>query len=134
MASLLYPLAKESFLKGEIALQSNDIRCVLVDTGAYTYSASHQFLSDVAVGARIAVSTALQSKTTTSGVFDAADITINGVSGATVEAVIVYQHTGSDGTARLIAYVDNITPQPFIPNSGNVTITFDNGSNKIFGI
>ena len=44
----------------------------------------------------------------------------------------VYQYTGVDATARLIAYIDSATGLPFLPSGGNVAIQWDNGANKIF--
>lgn len=128
MASAIYPKAKEAFLGGDIALDSDDIRVVLVDSADYTYSAAHDFLDDVAAGARVAVSGALAGKTITNGTFDANDVTITGVSGDQLEAVVIYQHTGSDATARLIAYVDTFASGvPLTPDGGNVVVTWAAG-------
>jgi hypothetical protein len=77
MANAVYPKALEGFLKADIDMDS-DIRLALVDAGAYTYSATHQFVSDLS--GVIARSTALQSKTMTGGAFDCDDIVVTGVS------------------------------------------------------
>lgn len=122
MASLLYDKAREKYLTGSLNFSSNDIRAILVDTGAYTFSAAHEFLTSVAGGARIGVSAALASKTVTSGVADAADITITSVSGASIEAIILYRHTGTDSTSELIAYWDGLTATP---NGGDITIKWN---------
>ena len=46
---------------------------------------------------------------------------------------MLFKHTGSDATARLICYIDTATGLPFTPAAGQaVAITWDNGSNKIF--
>lgn len=131
MASAWYPKGLEGFIGGDIALDTDDIRAILVDTGTYTYSSAHDFLDDVTAGARIAVSSALASKTITNGVFDAADKTLTAVSGASVEAIIIYQHTGTDSTSRLILFIDTGTGLPVTPNGGDITIQWDNGANKI---
>ncbi|MFE5675092.1 hypothetical protein ACFQ7B_07620 [Streptomyces erythrochromogenes] len=117
MASALYPSFKQLLLGGDIDLAADDIRAVLVDTADYTYSAAHDFLDDVAAGARVAVSGALASKTIASGVFDAADVTFTAATGDSVEAVVLYKHTGSDATASLIAYIDGVS---VTPNGGNI--------------
>lgn len=133
MASGLYDKAREGFLEGDIDWGANDIRAILIDAGQYTVNlGTHQFLSSVPAGARIAVSGALGTKTSTGGVADAADVTFTSVSGATVEAVILYVHTGSDATARLICYIDSGVGLPITPNGGDITIRWDNGANKIF--
>ncbi|WP_030659750.1 MULTISPECIES: hypothetical protein [Streptomyces] len=117
MASALYPSFKQLLLGGDIDLAADDIRAVLVDTADYTYSAAHDFLDDVAAGARVAVSGALASKTIASGVFDAADVTFTAATGDSVEAIVLYKHTGADATAPLIAYIDGVS---VTPNGGNI--------------
>lgn len=132
MANVLYDKGREGFLAGEIDWDADDIRAILVDTNDYAFSAAHDFLDDVAAGARVAVSGSLTGKSTTSGVADAADPTFTAVVGDPSEAVILYKHTGSDATARLIAYMDTGTGLPVTPNGGDINLTFDNGANKIF--
>lgn len=133
MANALYDKAREAFLAGDLDWDANTIKCVLVDTGAYTVDlAAHQYLSSIAAGARIATSGALAGKTVAAGVADADDVTIATVTGATVEALVIYQDTGSEATSRLIAYIDTATGLPLTPNGGNVTIAWDAGANKIF--
>lgn len=132
--SFLYDKGREGFLDGSIDWDTDDIRAILIDTGAYTaVQATDDFLADIAGGARIAVSGALGSKTATAGVADASDVTFSAVSGASVEAIVLYKHTGSDATARLIAYIDSATSGlPVTPNGGDITIQWDNGANRIF--
>lgn len=133
MASALYDKGREGFLDGSIDWDTDDVRAILVDTGTYTYSAAHDFLDDVGAPSRIAVSSALGSKTVTSGVADAADVTFTAVTGASVEAIIIYKHTGTDSTSRLICYIDTASSGlPVTPNGGDITVTWDNGANKIF--
>lgn len=133
MASILYDKGREGFLDGSIDWDTDDVRAILVDAGAYAVSAAHDFLDDVAAGARIAVSAALGSKTVTSGVADAADVTFTAVTGASVEAIVIYKHTGTDGTSRLIAYIDTASSGlPVTPNGGDITVQWDSGANRIF--
>lgn len=133
MASAIYPKGKEQMLQGGINMSTADIRFILVDTADYTYSAAHEFLSDVAAAGRVAVTASgVGSKTFTDGVFDAADITFSSVTGDVSEALIIYAHTGTEGTSRLIAYLDSATGLPVTPNGGNITVTWDSGANKIF--
>jgi hypothetical protein len=134
MASALYDKGREGFLDGSIDWDTDDIRAILVDTGAYTVNtATHDMLDDVAAGARISVSSALGSKTVTAGVADAADVTFTAVTGASVEAIVLYKHTGTESTSRLICYIDTASSGlPVSPNGGDITIQWDNGANKIF--
>lgn len=125
MADKIYPKAKEAFLSGDIDLTSDDIRVILVDGADYTYSDSHDFLDDVPSGARVATSGALTGKSVTNGAFDADDVTLTSVTGDASEAVIIYQHTGTDSTARLIAYRDNSGAFTVTPNGGNITLQWN---------
>lgn len=122
MASALYPSFKQLLLGGDIDLAADDIRAIIVDSADYTYSAAHDKLDDVAAGSRVAVSSALTSKTITGGVFDAADVTYSSVTGDSVEAIVLYKHTGTDSTSDLIAYIDGIS---VTPNGGNVVVQWD---------
>lgn len=133
MANALYAKGRQGFLDGSIDWDTDTIKCVLVDTGAYTVDlAAHQFLSDVPSGARIATSGALTSPTATDGVADAADVVFTAVTGVQSEALVLYKDTGAAGTSRLIAYIDTATGLPVTPNGGNITVVWDNGANKIF--
>lgn len=124
MANALYPLAKKAFLDGDLDLLSDDIKVVLVDLDDYTYSAQHEYLSDVPAGARVATSGNLASKSTTGGTFDSADPSFSAVSGDPAEALILYQDSGSAATSRLIAYYDTgVTGLPVTPNGGDINVT-----------
>lgn len=132
VASGLYASFRQSLLSGGIDLTSADIRAILIDNGAYTVNlAAHATLTDVPAGARISVSGSLASKTVTGGVFDAADTLFSAVTGATTEAVLLYKHTGTDGTSSLLAYIDGVA---LTPNGSSATVQWDNGANKIFAL
>lgn len=133
MANALFDNARELFLTGVLDWSTDTIKAVLVDTGSYTVNLStHANLSDVSGGARIATSSAFASKTTTGGAADAADVTFSSVSGASVEAIIIYKDSGVESTSSLIAYIDTATGLPITPNGGDIIVTWDNGANKIF--
>jgi hypothetical protein len=93
----------------------------------YTYSASHEFPSDIPSGARIATSGNLASKTFgNDGSFDSDDPTLSGVNGDTVEAIVLYIDTGTAGSSRLIMYQDRgVTGVPLTPDGSDVQITVD---------
>lgn len=133
MANSLYAKARQRFLEGAINWGTDTIQALLIDTGAYTVDlATHEFLSDVAAGARIAGPMTLTSKTSTDGAADAADVTFATVTGASIEAVILYKDTGTEATSPLIAYIDIASGLPVTPNSGDINVVWDNGTNKIF--
>lgn len=133
MANALYDKAREKFLLAQINWSSDTLAAVLVDTGAYTPNlTTHEFLSDIPIGARISTSGALSGKTTALGAADANDTTFTAVTGTTVETIIIYKDTGTAATSSLIAYVDTATGLPITPNGGDIIVTWDNGANKIF--
>lgn len=133
MANALFDKARQRFLEGQFNWNTDTIKAVLVDTGTYSPNLSaHEFLSDVSTGARIAVSGAFTGKTTAGGAADANDITFTSVTGASIEAIMLYKDTGTDATSPLIAYIDTATGLPITPNGGDIIVTWDNGANKIF--
>jgi hypothetical protein len=133
MANSLYTKAKQALIAADIDLEADDIRVVLVDGADYTPNlATHQFLSDIPAGARVAVSGALQNKTVTDGVFDADDIVVAAVSGDQFEYLVFYKHTGVEGTSRLLYIIDTATGLPCTPNSSDITLSWSSGADKIF--
>jgi hypothetical protein len=56
-------------------------------------------------GALVGAKVSLASKTFVQGVFDAADPTFTSVSGASVEAILVFKDTGTNSTSRVIAII-----------------------------
>lgn len=94
--------------------------------------ATHDNLDDIPAGARVAVSGALQSKTVTDGVFDADDKIIAAVSGDQFEYLVLYKHTGTESTSRLILLIDTATGLPCTPNGSDITISWPSGADRIF--
>ncbi len=140
MANALFDPGREGFLDATIDWDTAVIKVALVR--AYTFSASHKFVSDVtgASGVLHATSAALGSKTVTNGVADAADVTFTAVTAnASNHSLLIFQASAVTGGAdvaasaqRLIAWIDTGTNLPVVPNGGDVTVAWDNGSNKIF--
>lgn len=135
MANTLFDKARQRFLEAQFNWMTDTIKCILVDTGAYTpQTAVHEFLSDIPTSARIAGPVTLTAKATTGGAADAADCTFTSVSGASIEAIVIYKDTGTESTSPLIAYIDTATGLPITPNGGDIIVTWDNGANKIFKV
>lgn len=133
MSNAIYGLGREGFLGGDIDWDADTIKVVAVDTALYTVAIdTDQFLSSIAAGARIATSAALSAKTKALGVAGAANVVYSAVTGASIEAIVVYQDTGVEGTSRLIAYIDTATGLPVTPNGGDINLNWDAGVNKIF--
>jgi hypothetical protein len=127
MANKLYPKTKKQFLQAGIDLSAVNVRAMLIDTAAYTYNDAHDFLDDIPSGARIAVSGNLTGKTLgDDGSFDSDDPTFTGVSGASIEAIVLYVHTGDESTSRLIMHQDTgVDGLPLTPGGSDVQITVD---------
>ena len=133
MANELYDKGREGFLDGSIDWDTDDIRCILVDAADYSVDlAAHDNLDDIPAGARVATSAALTGKTVVAGVADADDVTFSAVTGDQSEALVIYKHTGTESTSRLIAYINDATGLPVTPNGGDITIQWDSAASKIF--
>lgn len=131
MTSALFNPGREGFLDGSIDWDTQDIRVMLVKS-TYTYDATDKFISDLG-SVDNGRSAALGTKTVTDGVASAASTSLTATSAVACNALVVFYHTGSDASARLIAYIDNATGLPFTPAaSQTVNITWDTGANKIF--
>lgn len=130
--NVLMPAAKQALLEGRVDWTSDPIFCVLVDTGAYTFSLAHASLADVPAAARVATSGTLANRSTTNGVADAADITIGVVSGVTVEAVALFN--GSGESSLYMCYLDQASGLPVTPAGDAITIAWDNGTRRVFAL
>lgn len=107
-----------------VDFDTDDIRIILYDEGADALNLADQDLADIVAGARIAVSANLTSKTVGSvgpGIFDHADEVFVAVSGASVESLTYYKHSGVEATSPVIMNLDSWTGLPVTPNGGNIT-------------
>ena len=124
MPNQLYPLAKEAFIAGDLALDTDNIKSILTRE---VYVAGDQFLSDLAIGA-VATSGNLTGKSITLGSFDTADIVHASVgAGAAIEYIVLYQDSGTPGSSRLIAHIDTATGLPVTPDGTNITVEVNAG-------
>lgn len=118
MADALFNKAKEQLLQAGINLSSDDIRVMLVKS-TYVFDATDEFISDLGAVDN-GRSAALTSKTFANGTFDAADTSLTATVAAACNACVVFKHTGSDASARLIAYIDFSAFTPAASQSVNV--------------
>lgn len=132
MANAIYPLWKQEILKGTAnnLLNSTEgstgVCCAMVHTTAgYTYNEAHQFYSSLTN--LVGTDQEILTKTQVNGVFDGTDLTYTSVTGAAVEALVLYRkNAGANTTWPLIAYIDTgVTNLPVTPNGGNITITWN---------
>lgn len=134
MANALYPKWKEALLQFTTNnnLSAGTVKVALVDTAVYTYNSADQFY-DAGTGTDVQSATVgtpqtIGTKTFAAGVFDGADVTFTAVTGASVEALVIYIDTGTGTTSPLVAYIDTgVTGLPVTPNGGDITVTW-NGS------
>ena len=127
MANNIYPKYKEVILGAatNTNLLTGTVKVALVDTGVYTYSAAHQFLTSL-TGVVGTAGTIGATKSVTNGVFDGADVTFTAVTGNSVEALVIYVDTGVAATSPLVAYIDtSVTGLPVTPNGGDISITWN---------
>jgi hypothetical protein len=83
----------------------------------------------------VATSSALASRTTSDGQFDAADVTYTALTGDTVTSWVLYRDSGTESTSTLIGYFDtksDASALSYTPNGSNLTLSF--GASGIFTI
>jgi hypothetical protein len=126
MANAIYPKYKEALLQSSAnSSLTGTVKVALVDTGVYTYSAAHEFLTSL-TGIVGTDQTIGATKSYTNGVFDGGDVTFTAVTGNTVEALVIYIDTGNSSTSRLVAYIDTgVTGLPVTPNGGDIAVTWN---------
>jgi len=131
MANALYPLWKQELLKGTANTDldqtgTNGVYAALVDTGTYTYSASHQYYSSLSgIGG---TPQEITTPTQVTGTFDGDNVTFTAVAGTvSYEAIVLYRkNAGANTTWALIAYIDtSVTGLPVTSNGGDITITWN---------
>jgi len=130
MANAIYPKYKEALLNNsaDSALTGSGatgLYVALVDTGTYTFSSAHQFYSSLS--GIVGTDQEILTPTLVNGTVDGGDVTFTAVSGASVEALVLYRkNAGANTTWRLIAYIDtSVTGLPVTPNGGDITITWN---------
>jgi hypothetical protein len=131
MANAIYPKWKESLLGGapNSALTGSGttgLYVALVDTGVYTYNATHQFYSSLAGIA--GTDQEITAVTVASGTVDGNNTSHAAVAaGPSLEALVLYRrNTGASSTWQLVAYLDTgVTGLPITPNGSNIDIAWN---------
>jgi len=144
MANALYDNARNLFARGDLQWKNggNTFRAFLVDSATYTPDlAAHDFLDDVPTSARkggaggatgFGDGVVVVPADPAAGVCDAADITFVAVGAGTFEYILIYRALTSDALSPLVALIDTATGLPITANGGDITVTWDNGANRIF--
>ena len=126
MANAIYPKFKQALWlqSANSNASTGTLKAALVDTGVYTYSDSHEFVSSLS--GTVGTAQTIGNKTFTNGILDGDNLTFTGVTGNTIEALVIYIDTGNASTSRLISYQDtNVTGLPATPNGGDIEITWN---------
>lgn len=137
MANHVYAKWKEQVIQGGAnSSLTGTVKVLLIDISGsspdvnYTWSDTHQFYSDLTgivadtTGGVLGIT--IGSHTYTNGTFDAANATFTAVSGATIEALVLYIAAGSPDINRLVLYLDTSqTGLPVTPNGGDITVTWN---------
>lgn len=134
MSNALYTKAKEALLEGLLDLTDDTLKICLVKS-TYTVNLSdHQYLSDIGSSNIAATSTSLLGKTTSNGIFDAENLTIEDYGTSGFNYLVLFKDTGVASTSRLIAYIDTADGLPVSSSSSTISITINwsNAINKIF--
>lgn len=121
MANALYTTFKNGLGLKQFDLDVDVIKCTLVDSADYTFSAAHStYATDVPAAARVAESADLAATWSTAGVLDSADFTFTSVTGDPCEALVLWDSTNG----KLIAFYDSgMSGMPVTPNGGNIVVT-----------
>lgn len=130
----LYDKSREAFLKGQIDMSSDTIIALLVDGSGYSPNlATDDFLNDIPGGAVLATSSALTTKTTAAGVFDADDVLWAAVP-ATGQGdyIVLVADSGTPSTSRVIGLIGTGTNLPIVPNGGDINCAWSSGTSRIF--
>ena len=126
--SFIFNQVKTLVSKKRLNLESDRICAVLLN-GYFTPDKDNQFLSEIP---KINISSEpveLKNKSFKGYVFDADNISFPCVSGNDITGILIYQACKD---YHLIAFIDKAFSLPVIPNGGNIDVTWDNGTNKIF--
>lgn len=133
MAKTFYPKGAEKMLRSSINFDSDTIKVAILSS-SYTYSTAHEFFSDVSAYV-VGTPQTLTSKSTTGGVFDAADPDFGAIAaGSTMGMLVLYKDTGTAGTSPLLEYNSDVTGFPAATHGGGVTIPWNNGAGRIFSL
>lgn len=126
MANALYPKWKEALMQATSGTSlTGTLKAALIDTGTASYNSAHDFWDDISAGV-VGTPVTLTTKTYTNGTLDADNVAFTAVTGATVEAIVLFLDTGTPSTSRLVCWLDTgVTGLPVTPNGGDINITWD---------
>ncbi|WP_291348560.1 MULTISPECIES: hypothetical protein [unclassified Acinetobacter] len=126
--NFIFNQVKTLVSKKILDLESDRI-CVVLVNNYFTPDKDNKFLSEIP---KINISSEpveLKKKSFENYVFDAEDIYFPCICGNDITGILIYQGCKNH---HLIAFIDKAYSLPAIPNGGDIIVTWDNGTNKIF--
>lgn len=110
-----------------VDLTSADVRVAFVDSGytADLTDGGDEFLSDVKASGTILTTVDVSNVTWTNRVLDGDDASITDPGSGEAVHAVVYIHTGTDSTARLLAHSDTASGLPLQFDGTNDNLTFN---------
>jgi hypothetical protein len=135
MSNSLYGKGREKFGSGNINWVGDTMKVALIDTAKYTVKINQdEFFSAIPADAVVGTPVEIKNKTNVNGTMDGDDVTFEGIpaTAPNIEAVVIYKDAGAGATSPLIAYIDTAAGLPLQPAGGNIIVSWDNGTNKIF--
>ena len=141
MANGFYAKGMRHFAQGDIiwkATSGSTIKAALMDSADYTVDLINHEFQNPALGNPPSATTGFEEVSgaftlidaADDGVCDANDITFTATSGDQCEGIVVYKDTGTTTTSPLLFWWDTASGLP-VTLGGDVTVSWDNGSNKI---
>lgn len=135
MSNSLSDKGREAFLVGSVNWGGNLATWVPYIVGSWAPSivgaSSNRFLSDIGSGVWRARGTYLTSQAPITGVASAANTVVPAVGSAgsaTAVYIVLVNETGASQSSLLGAVIDTATGLPFLPNGGDIQISWDASS------
>ena len=134
MANAHYAKGKEKILSAAVDFIDDTIKVALVKNTYPQDLANDEFFTSISAYV-VGTPQTLATKTVAAGVFDADDAVFLAVpAGDTLEGVVIYKDTGVAGTSPLLHYIDTITGFPLATNGSDITVRWNDGAFRIFGL
>ena len=131
MSQAMYNRGKTEILNGELNLDIDTIKVLIVTSGSYVYDADHNFLAEVTgaeasaggyVRKTLASVSITQDDTNNYAVFDAADVTWEGIT-VNGGGAILFKDSGSNANVSPLIMYSN-TQFPVTITGGNLQIVW----------
>lgn len=127
-----YSYGLSAMAAGDFDYLAGTVNAALIATGGYAYNSAHSGLNFVSAANRATngIGTLASKTVVASGTaltFDAADLTLNGVSAAggvsVFHAIVTYLSGASEAQSPMLTF--NVLAAPVTANGGNITLQFD---------